>query len=73
MKIKNDHILNIGYVNSLYRWVMSAKLLVNDFKWVEDGSEFNEAIIYIKVMKDSFLKLLLNILKIYITFQRIYP
>ena len=28
--------------NNLYRWVKSQKLPVNDFKWVEDLSQFNE-------------------------------
>ena len=28
--------------NNLYGWVMSQKLPVNGFKWVEDLSQFNE-------------------------------
>ena len=55
---------------------MSQKLLVNDFKWVEDISKFNEYFIkaiVMKKMKDIFLKLMFNILKIYIIFTIIHP
>ena len=31
--------------NNLYGWVMSQKLPINGFKWVEDLSEFNESFI----------------------------
>ena len=31
--------------NNLYGWAMSKKLLVNDFKWVEKLSKFNERFI----------------------------
>ena len=56
--------------NNLYDWALSQKLPVNEFKWVEDLSEFNEdfnAIIK-NVMKDIFLKLMFSILKIYMNF-----
>ena len=56
--------------NNLYDWALSQKLPVNEFKWVEDLSEFNEdfkAIIK-NVMKDIFLKLMFIILKIYMNF-----
>ena len=56
--------------NNLYDWALSQKLPVNEFKWVEDPSEFNEdfkAIIK-NVMKDIFLKLMFSILKIYMNF-----
>ena len=29
-------------VNDLYGWAMSQKLLVNNFKWIKDTSQFNE-------------------------------
>ena len=50
---------------------MSQKLSVNDFKWVEETSQFNED--FIKSYNDDsdegiFLKLMFNILKICITF-----
>ena len=55
---------------------MSQKLSVNDFKWVEETSQFNED--FIKSYNDDsdegiFLKLMFNILKICITFTTIYP
>ena len=49
---------------------MSQKLPVNDFKWVEDISEFNEDFIKSYTI---CLKLIFNILKTYITFTMIYP
>ena len=29
-------------VNNFYGWAVSQKLSVNDFKWVEETSQFNE-------------------------------
>ena len=31
--------------NNLYEWIMSQKLLVNGFEWVEELSEFDECFI----------------------------
>ena len=45
MKIKNCHIFNIWDVNNLYVWAMSQKLLVNNFEWIKDTSQFNEDLI----------------------------
>ena len=44
---KNKELSYLKYwnVNNLYGWAMSQKLSVNDFKWVEDISEFNESFI----------------------------
>ena len=50
---------------------MSQKIPVNNFEWIEDTSQFNEAITK-KVMKNIFSKLMLNILKNYINFIMIY-
>ena len=34
--------LKYQYINNLYGWAMSQKLLVNSFKWVEETPQFNE-------------------------------
>ena len=39
-KIKNHHILIVS--NNLYGWAMSQKLPVNNFKWIEETSQFNK-------------------------------
>ena len=41
---ENEESSYIQYLdaNNLYGWAMSQKLLVNNFKWVEDTSEINE-------------------------------
>ena len=60
---------------NLYGWAMSQKLLVNKFGWIEDTSQFNEDFIknYNKEIDEGyFLKLMLNILKNYMTFIMIY-
>ena len=41
-KNKESSYLQYWDVNNLYRWEVSQKLPVNDFKWVEDISEFHE-------------------------------
>ena len=54
---------------------MSQKLPVNKLQWIEDTSQFNEYSMenYIEnVVKDIFLKLILNILKSYLNFIMIY-
>ena len=54
---------------------MSSKLLVNNFEWIEDTSQFNEDFrktIMKKVMKDIFLHLMLNILKNCMGFKMIF-
>ena len=54
---------------------MSQKLPVNNFGRIEDTSQFNGDFIKTimeKVMKDIFLKLMLNILKNYMNFIIIY-
>ena len=44
-KNKESSYLQYWYVNNLYRWAMSQKLLVNNFKWVKDISKFDEGFI----------------------------
>ena len=41
---KNKELLYLRYrdVNNLYGWVVSQKLPVNDFKWVENNYKFDE-------------------------------
>ena len=56
---------------------MPQKLLVNNFEWIEDTSQFNENFIrnYNKESHEGYfisLKLTLNILKYYMTFTMIY-
>ena len=63
-KNKTSSYLKYLDVNNLYDQAMSENLLVNNFEWIEDTSQFNEGFkkktIMIKVMEDSFLKLMLN-------------
>ena len=42
--MKNKEVPYLKYcdVNNLYGWAMSETLSVNDFKWIEDISEFNK-------------------------------
>ena len=53
---------------------MSQKLPINNFKWVEDTSKINEEFIKNnnRVIKDIFLKQMLNILKSYMARIVIY-
>ena len=32
----------LSLINELYGWEMSPKLLVNNFEWIKDTSQFNE-------------------------------
>ena len=41
-KKKESSYLQCWVVNNLYGWAMSQKLPVNNFKWIQDTSEFNE-------------------------------
>ena len=58
---KNIETSFIEYLdaNNLYRWAMSQKLPVNDFKWVkqEELSNFNEN--FIKKMKMEMTKMVI--------------
>ena len=70
-KTKESSYLKYWNINNLYGCKMSQKLPVNRFKWFEDLSQFIEDFIKCynkKVMKDIFVKLIFNILKIYMNF-----
>ena len=74
-KNKESPYLKYWDVHNLYGWAMLQKLPVNGFKWVEDISEYDVSFTksYNKESdKDIFLKLIINILEIYMTFTMIY-
>ena len=41
-KHKESSYFQYWTVNYLYGWVISQKLSVNNFEWIEDTSQFNE-------------------------------
>ena len=74
---KNKESLNLNFwdVNNLYVWAMSEKLLVGSLKWIGNTSQFSKDFIenYNKESDEGyFLKLMLNILKNYMTFTLVY-
>ena len=76
LKINNRHILNIDMQIIYIDRQCHKKLPLNNFRWVEDISEFNQNFIksyVMKVTKGIFLKVMFNILKIYIFSTMIYP
>ena len=75
-KNKESSYLKYWDVNNSYGWVISQKLPVNNFQWIEDTSQFNKDFIKPitkKVMKHIFSKLMFNILKNYINFMKKEP
>ena len=46
VKVMESSYLKYLDGENLYRWVMSEKLPVNDFEWVEDLSQFKEDFIW---------------------------
>ena len=71
---KNKESSNLQYwhENNLYDWVISQKLPVNKFEWIEDLIKISYKNTMKKVMKDISLKLIFNILKKYLNFIMIY-
>ena len=69
-KNKESSYLKYWDGNNLHGWPMSQMVLVNNFEWIEDTSQFNEDFITImkKVMKDIFWKLMVSTLKNYMNF-----
>ena len=65
---KNKELSCFQYwnANKLYSWAMLQKLLVNNFQWIKDISQFNDDFIKNfneKVTKDVFLKLMFKYTK----------
>ena len=74
---KNSELSYLQYWNrnNPYGWAMWQKLSVNNFEWIEHPYQFNKEFIkkYIEESdEDIFLKLMFNILKIYIIFAMIH-
>ena len=61
---KNKESLYLSYwnINNLCEWIMSQKLPLDGFKWVEEKSQFNEDFIEI-CNRDILLKLMFNIMQ----------
>ena len=75
-KDKESSYLKCWDVSTLYNWAISQKLPVNNFEWIKGTSQFNED--FFKNCNEEsnegyFLKLIFNILKIYLIFTVIYP
>ena len=76
-KNKGSSYLKYQDVHNLYGQEMSQKFPVNQVRWVEDISEFDEMkalwkVVMKKGMKDISLKLIFNTQNIYKTFTMIY-
>ena len=74
-KDKEESFLQYLDDNNSYGWAMSQKLHVSGFKLKKNILKFNEEFIRTMmkiVIKDIFLKYMLNILKIYMFCMRIY-
>ena len=73
---KESSYIQYWDVNNLCGWAMLQRLSLNNFEWIKDISQFNEDFIknynLKNVIKDIVLKLMLNILKNYMTFTMIY-
>ena len=74
---KNNESSYLMYLhtNNLYGWTTSQKLPVSGFEWVEELSQFKEDFIKIMVkivIRDIFLKQMLNIQKFFLIFIVIF-
>ena len=66
-KNKESSHLTYWEVHNLYGYEASQEFTLNNFEWIEDNSQFNEGFLK-HMIKDIFLKLIFNILKIYMNF-----
>ena len=74
-KNKESSYLQYWSVDKLYGWAICQKPPVNNFEWIKDTSQFKEDFTKNNTEKsdyDIFSKLMLNILKNYMTFIMIY-
>ena len=74
-KNKESSYLQYWNVDKLYGWAICQKPPVNNFEWIKDTSQFKEDFTKNNTEKsdyDIFSKLMLNILKNYMTFIMIY-
>ena len=74
-KSKESSYLKCWNVNNLCGWEMLRRLPVDGFKLVENTSKFNKSsqkTTMKMVMRDVFMKLMLNVLKNYMTLTMIY-
>ena len=73
-KNKQSSYLKYWDVNNLYGWAISQKLPTNDFKWVENTSQFNEDFVKSYTQEsnvESFFEVDVQYLKNYTTFTMI--
>ena len=73
-KNKQSSYLKYWDVNNLYGWAISQKLPTNDFKWVENTSQFNEDFVKSYTQEsnvESFFAVDVQYLKNYTTFTMI--
>ena len=74
-KNKESSYIQYWGVNYSYGRAISQKLPVNNFEWIKNTSQFNgdfRKTIMKKMMKDTFLNLMCNIFKNYMSFIMIY-
>ena len=66
---KESSYIKYWHVNNLYGWAMSQKLPVNNFKWIEDTSQFNEDFRFLEA-DVQYPKNYMNFMMIYHVYQK---